>query len=41
MAIRKVSNSGLEGSIYKDASAKTSKISDIPDAPTVGTVTVS
>lgn len=39
MAIRKVSNSGLEGSIYKDASAKTSKIADIPDAPTIGTAT--
>ena len=39
MAIRKVSNSGLDGSIYKDASAKTSKIADIPDTPTIGTAT--
>lgn len=39
MAIRKASNSGLEGSVYKDASAKTSKIVDIPDAPIIGTAT--
>jgi hypothetical protein len=39
VAIRKVSNSGLDGSIYKDASAKTSKIADIPDTPTIGTAT--
>jgi hypothetical protein len=38
MAIRKASNSGLEGSIYKDASAKNSKIPDVPNAPIIGTV---
>lgn len=37
MAITKASASGLAGSKFKDASAGTSKIADIPDAPTVGT----
>jgi hypothetical protein len=40
MAIRKTSTSGLSNrAIYIDASAATSKIADIPDAPIIGTAT--
>lgn len=35
MAIRKASDSGLSGKKYNDASAGTSKIVDVPDAPTI------
>jgi hypothetical protein len=41
MAITKASASGLAGSKFKDASAGTTKIAALPDAPTIGTVTVS
>jgi hypothetical protein len=39
MAIRKASNSGLTGGRYIDASAGTSKIVDVPDSPTIGSIT--
>ena len=39
MANRKASNSGIAGTRYSDASAGTSKINDVPDAPTIGVVT--
>ena len=40
MAIRRTSTSGLSNrAIYIDGSAGTSKIADIPDAPTIGTAT--
>jgi hypothetical protein len=39
MAITKASASGLAGSRFKDASAGTTKIVDVPDAPTIGTAT--
>ena len=32
-------DSGLSGKKYMDASASTNKISDVPDAPTIGTAT--
>ena len=41
MAITKASASGLAGTKFKDASAGTSKIADIPDAPTIGTAITS
>jgi hypothetical protein len=41
MAIRKASDSGITGKRYTDASAGTTKIIDVPDTPTIGTVTVS
>ena len=37
MAITKASASGLAGSKFKDASAGTTKIPDIPDTPIIGT----
>ena len=39
MAITKASASGLAGSKFKDASAGTTKIAALPDAPTIGTAT--
>lgn len=39
MAIRKASTSNILNTVHRDASAATSKISDIPDAPTIGTAT--
>jgi hypothetical protein len=39
MAIRKASTSNILNTVHRDASAATSKISDIPDTPTIGTAT--
>jgi hypothetical protein len=39
MAVRKASDSNLTGKKYNDASAATTKIADVPDAPTIGSVT--
>ena len=39
MAIRKVSTSNILNTVHRDASAATSKIVDIPDAPIIGTAT--
>lgn len=41
MAVRRASDSNLTGKKYNDGSAGASKIVDIPDAPTVGTPTLS
>jgi hypothetical protein len=40
MAVTRASNSGTTGSKSRDASGGTTKITDIPGAPTIGTVTV-
>ena len=40
MAIRKANNSGLTGAKYNVAQAGNTPIVDVPDDPTVGTVTV-
>jgi hypothetical protein len=39
MAVRKASDSNLTGKKYNDASAGTTKVADVPDAPTIGAVT--
>ena len=39
MAVTKASASNIAGSKFKDASAGTSKVVDIPDQPTIGTAT--
>jgi hypothetical protein len=40
MSVRKPSDSNLTGKRYNDASAGNTKIPDVPDLPTIGTVTV-
>lgn len=40
MAVTRASNSGTTGSKSRDASAGTTKITDVPGVPTIGTVTV-
>jgi hypothetical protein len=39
MAVRKASDSSLTGKKYNDASAATTKVADVPNAPTIGAVT--